>query len=428
MQIAHILRKYNPAEWGGTETALHRLFASLHPRGVRSTVFAPRCEIPEGTSDPLAEAGCVIRRFRACVPVLGISRAEKQQTISVGGNLMSFELPWVLWRQPDLHVIHSHALGRLGGIALTVAKRRCLPFVVSVHGGVLAIPDSLRQSFETRGRGWEWGRIFGLLFNSRRLFTDADAILTCNDREAQLMREKYPDKRIVVQPHGLPMAQFESDHRDAALEAFPQLRGKDVLLVPGRIDPIKNQHWVVENSASILRRHPNALLVLVGACTDKEYGMKVEAAIRGTGFADRILSLGGLPPGDPRLIGLFQCARTVILPSLSETFGLVVIEAWAAGAPIIASRTPGAAALVRHSENGWLFDLDTPAGFREAVNISLLQPNVARQMAAWGRRLVAEQYDNAVLAARLHDLYGELSEEKINVRPASLPRPEFAHR
>ena len=145
MQIAHILRKYNPVEWGGTETALHRLFASLHPRGIRST-----------DSDPLAQAGNRIRRYKAFAPVSGMTDEQRAQLISVGGNLMSFDLPWLLWREPDLHVIHSHALGRLGGIALTVAKRRSLPFVVSVHGGVLAIPDSLRQSFQAPGRGWEW--------------------------------------------------------------------------------------------------------------------------------------------------------------------------------------------------------------------------------------------------------------------------------
>jgi glycosyltransferase involved in cell wall biosynthesis len=420
VRVAHILRKYNPAEWGGTETALQRLFEGFRPRGVASVVYAPACAASRGGPDPLAEAGCVVKPFRACVPVWGLPRAEKEQMIAVGGNLMSFDLPRKLWREPGLQIIHSHALGRLAGIALMIAKRRHLPFVVTVHGGVFAIPDSLRASFEDAApRGLEWGRLFGLLLNTRRIFADADAILTCNDQEAELLRAKYPENRIHVQPHGVPLAQFSTDHRDAALAAFPQLRGKDILLMPGRIDPIKNQAWVIEHARTLMLKHPRAMLVLAGACTDKAYGAKLETTIKGSGFAERVLLTGGLPSGDPRLLGLFQQACVVLLPSRSETFGLVVLEAWAAGTPVIASRTPGASALIRQGENGWLFDLDAPQAFHEAAATSLLNPRLARQMAESGRQLVAKQYDSAVLAERLHGLYEDLRRSSKLQAPSS---------
>ena len=51
---------------------------------------------------------------------------------------------------------------------------------------------------------------------SRRLLTDADAIITCNENEARLLREKYPGKRIVVQPHGVPLAIYQEDRREEA--------------------------------------------------------------------------------------------------------------------------------------------------------------------------------------------------------------------
>ena len=89
--------------------------------------------------------------------------------------------------------------------------------------------------------------------------------------EARLLREKFPGKRIVVQPHGVPLEIYQQDRREQALEAFPQIRGKQVLLCVGRIDPIKNQSWLVEQAPEILRRHPEAVLVLAGACTHEEY-------------------------------------------------------------------------------------------------------------------------------------------------------------
>src|ERR1044071_2148692 len=100
MRVVHVLRKYNPAEWGGTESALQRLFDGLRSSGVTSVVYCPRAATTTATgTDPLAESGCTIKRFRACVPVWGISREQRSQMIAVGGNLMSFHLLGALWRE-----------------------------------------------------------------------------------------------------------------------------------------------------------------------------------------------------------------------------------------------------------------------------------------------------------------------------------------
>ena len=145
MRVAHLLRKYDPAEWGGTETAIARLTAGFAGRGVESVVFAPRLPPAVTAADPLAAAGCVVRRFRAFVAVWGISAERKRQMVAVGGNLMSFDLFRSLWREPRLAVIHAHVLGRLGAIGRTVARSRGLPFVLSVHGGAYDLPATVRQ-------------------------------------------------------------------------------------------------------------------------------------------------------------------------------------------------------------------------------------------------------------------------------------------
>ena len=414
MRVVHILRKYNPAEWGGTETALQRLFDGCRPNGIIPIVYCPR--IPVRTaSDPLAEAGCTVKRFKACVPVLGISREQKRQMLAVGGNLMSFDLVRSLWKEMAIALIHSHTLGRLGGIALTVAKKKWIPFVVTIHGGVLDLPAALKREFE-RSKGWEWGKLFGALFHSRRLLSEADAILTCNSKEASLLKVRYPGKRILVHPHGVPLRQYQTDHREAARAAFPQIQEKQVLLCVGRIDPVKNQSWVVERAPAIFLKHPNTLLVLAGACTDETYGQAIEKQIARLGLGSRVLVTGGLPPGDPRLVGLLQEAKVVLLPSISETFGLVILEAWAAGTPVISSQTSGASALIQHRQNGWLFHLESPRKFHDALDEALLQPELAAQFAATGQELVAKNYDTHLLTGRMKDLYAELIEEKDALR------------
>jgi len=453
MRVAHLLRKYDPTEWGGTETAIARLTAGLAAQGVDSVVYAPRLPSPmtapggpsrisdmggtpmprlravagsagvppvgsprtEGNfaADPLAAAGCVVRRFRAFVPVWGIPAERKRQLVAVGGNLLSFVLPGSLWREPGLDVIHAHVLGRLGAIGRAVARRRRLPFVLSVHGGAYDLPSAVRQGLvKPAAGGWDWGQLLGFLLRARHLFAESDAIITFNQREAALIRERHPGRRVFMQPHGVPAALFAPDNRPAARAAFPALVGRSVLLVVGRIDPTKNQEWLVAQAAELARRHPRILLVFVGACTNQRYCAALRARIMREGLHDGVLLPGNLPPGDPRLIGLLQEARAVVLPSVSETFGIVILEAWAAGTPVIASRTTGAAALVEDSVNGMLFDLDRPASFHAAIDRLLTQPELPGQWGAAGRAKVVAEYDTAVLAGRMKRIYEELMEEK----------------
>ena len=412
MRTVHILRKFNPAEWGGTETAIQRLFEGLREHGVDPVVYCPRLE-QDSAGDPLATSGYEVQRFRAFVPVLGMSRERKQQLVSVGGNLMSFDLITSLWREGDISIIHSHTLGRIGGIALTIARKRHVPFVVTIHGGVLDLPQKVKQTFNAPVvGGWEWGKLFGLLFRSHRLLADADAIITCNPREATLWQERFPTKRVVVQPHGVPMAEYEKDCRQQARAAFPEICGRDLLLCVGRVDPIKNQGWLLEEAPETFRRHPNATLVLAGACTDQPYGELIEQRILELGLERRVLLTGGLPPNDPRLIGLMQEARALLLPSVSETFGLVILEAWAAGTMVLSSRTSGASALIDHGGNGWLFDLEKPVTFHDALKQTFANPQAAREMVARGSAKVREQYSVNALAGRMKGLYEGLMEAK----------------
>ncbi len=412
MRIAHVLRKYNPAEWGGTETALQRLFSSLRNHEINSVVYCPK--IDDGQlPDPFRESGCEVKRFHACVPVWGLSHQRRSQLVSVGGNLMSFDLPGWLWMDRSISLVHSHSMGRLGGIGRMVAKRRKIPFVISIHGGLLDLPDSLKASFgHPHSDGVEWGKAFGFLLRTRQLIDDADAIVTCNLREAQMLQAKHPKQRFITQPHGVSADLFRVNHRDAALKAFPQIQFKEVLLCIGRIDPVKNQGWLVKEAPTFFQRHPNSVLVLLGACTDEAYGEELSRDIKRLGLEDRVLLFGGFQPQDSRLIGLLQLSQVVIVPSLSETFGIVILEAWAAGAPVIASRTTGALALIKEGHNGWLFDLNQPAQFHAALDEALQKPELAGRYTANGTRMVIETYDAEALACKMKSFYETLIEEK----------------
>ncbi len=412
MRVAHILRKYHPAEWGGTESAVKQLADGLGERGVKNILFCPAIR-EKIVQDPFAEAGHEVKRYRACVPVWGISREQRAQLVSNGGNLLSLDLLWKLLREPGLSVVHCHAINRLGGIGLTAARARRVPFLVTIHGGVLDLPPevsvALRKPLEG---GLEWGKLFGLVFRSRKVLEEADAIVTCNRREAELLRLKFPRKEIMVQPHGVCVASFEQRQTHLAEQQFPTLSGRRVLLVAGRIDPVKNQAWVVRQMPSLLARIPELLLVIAGSCTDETYGKMLKKEIRSLGLEDKILLTGGLPPGDPRLIGLFQRAEAIIVPSLSETFGLVILEAWAAGRPVISTKTSGACDLIQQGNGGFFFDLDEPETFHSVCSTVVSDPRLAEAVGGAGYEAAVSHYDARALAGRMAGLYQRLCVER----------------
>jgi hypothetical protein len=81
VRVAHVLRKYNPAEWGGTETAIQRLCEGLLQQGVHSIVYSPEIDCKSHVEDPLRSVGCQVERFKAFVPIWGISKNEKRQLV-----------------------------------------------------------------------------------------------------------------------------------------------------------------------------------------------------------------------------------------------------------------------------------------------------------------------------------------------------------
>jgi len=135
-----------------------------------------------------------------------------------------------------------------------------------------------------------------------------------------------------------------------------------------------------------------------------------------------VLVTGGLPPNDPRLIGLFQEAKVLLVPSKSETFGLVILEAWATGTMVLSSRTSGASTLVRDAQNGWLFDLDKPESFHTPLDLSLANSEVAARLLSRGGDQVTAEYSVSAVAARMKKLYEELIEEKHALRHHSRRR------
>lgn len=412
MKVVHVLRKYNPHEWAGTETALQRLICGLKEHEITSVVYCPALH-PPPTFDPLAEDGYSVKRYNACVPIWGIPSEQKSQMIKLGGNLMSFDLPFYILQEQNAGIIHSHTLGRIGAIGCTVAKYRKVPFVISIHGGVMDAPlQSKTYEKPEKAQGFEWGKAFGLLFKSRNLLGQADAVITYNQDETNYLQEKYPSTHIVTHVHGVNVHEFRKNHRKKIRILYPQLRNHDLILCVARIDPIKNQLWLVRQLPEILKRHPDSILFFVGPVTHVEYEKELRNEISKLGLENRIKFTGNLPPRDPALIGLLQEAKALILPSITEPFGLVVIEAWAAGTIVLSNKTAGPASIIDSGKNGWLFDVNHESEFHEMLDLSLKNQELRNRFLESSDHLIRTKYSTTAVASYMKQLYERLIEQK----------------
>jgi D-inositol-3-phosphate glycosyltransferase len=182
-----------------------------------------------------------------------------------------------------------------------------------------------------------------------------------------------------------------------------------VLLFVGRIQPLKGLTVAIEALAHLSERHPDAVLVAVGGPSGTEGDAELAAAralIARHGLADRVRFV---PPQPHHLLSTYYRAADVcIVPSRSESFGLVALEAAACGTPVVAAAVGGLLTLVQDGVTGLLVDTRDPADHAAAVAELLDDPARSSAMAAAATEL-ARGYTWSTTAGRLRRLYADLT-------------------
>lgn len=217
-------------------------------------------------------------------------------------------------------------------------------------------------------------------------------------------------QRIEVVPPGV-------DHRvftPAAPAARAELRrglGLDdgpVLCFVGRIQPLKGPELAVRVLAE-LEEHPDAHLLVVGGPSGPDgarYRREVAALAVGLGVSDRVRFVP--PQPHRRLADLYRAADVCLVPSRSESFGLVALEAAACGTPVVAAAVGGLRSLVVDGETGFLVEGREPAEFARPVRALLADPGLARAVGGAAHEH-SRRYAWSITAGRLRRLYADLA-------------------
>jgi D-inositol-3-phosphate glycosyltransferase len=232
----------------------------------------------------------------------------------------------------------------------------------------------------------------------------ADAVVASCSVEAEQLIELYgatPERIAIVAP-GVDHAFFSPGARPQARRAVGLPDGVPVVLFAGRIQPLKGLTVAVDALADLRASGlPSAMLVVLGGPSGPHGEEELRAVHRRLDDQGLNGSVRMLPPQRHEMLSsYYRAADVCVVPSHSESFGLVALEAAACGVPVVASAVGGLTTLVDHGRTGFLVDGRNPADYARPLAAILSDQGLAGRLgrAAAGR---ARAYTWAAAAGEL---------------------------
>jgi mannosyltransferase len=210
-------------------------------------------------------------------------------------------------------------------------------------------------------------------------------------------------KNIRLIPHCIDpeVFQVEKDNRITSKYGLDETN----ILCISTIQPRKGQFLLIESMPKILKEFPNTKLLLSGRTytqSDKDYLKELEILVSKLNLADRVAFLGDVPKED--LIQLYLLSSVFVLPTECEMFGLVFLEAMAAGLPIITTNRPYIAEILNNGKAGMLVEREK-ASIEDAILQLLGDSSLRRRMGACGKKMVEQKYRLDNVVQQYWDLY-----------------------
>ena len=261
-------------------------------------------------------------------------------------------------------LLHSHHW-MSGVAALPVARAWGVPHVQSFHS-VAALPGSALSDGEPPESP---ARVPG----ERLVAGESDAVIAISAAEAGTVVERCgadPD-RVVIVPPGVDRTLFHASNPSSA--TVPTSNPHGYLLYAARLQPLKGPDLAISALAEVPAELRPDLLIAGDVSADfAAYEAELHALVEAHRLTGAVHFVG--PQPRKRLAELMRGARIVLVPSHSETFGLVALEAESCGTPVIASASGGLREAVVHGETGQLMDSRQPEDWGTAITRLLAKP------------------------------------------------------
>ncbi len=335
-----------PPEINGVAMTLHRLVSSLARRH-RVTVFRPR-QPSEAATERVRRNANFTEFLRPGLPVPGMGFQVGMFSTTMLGR-------W--WRRDRPDLVHVATEGPLGVSALRAARALNLPVSSSFH-----------TNFDDYTKHYGIGPLKEVVAGYLRRFHNRTrrTMVPSRDLMQALQRQGY--RNLVLFARGVDTMMFSPLRRDQALRAsWGAGEHATVLMTVGRVAWEKSLPLAIEAAARIRANHPDTVMVVVGDGPARAELQSRYPWVVWTGFRTGI-----------ELAQHYAAADLFLFPSMSETFGNVVLEAMASGVPAVAFDYAAPKRYIRHAGNGWLVPFGDEARFSEVAVGAAASPRTLR--------------------------------------------------
>jgi len=299
-----------------------------------------------------------------------------------------------LLREFAPEVVHTHSLFAMGRAAAHAARRLKVPLIFTYHtlleaySHYIPLPQPLVRFLAREV--------------SRGFAEKADFVIAPGPAALQTLRSYGVKAPIEVIPTGADLSLAEESFSSAIRSRWGIPEGVPVVAFAGRIAKEKNLELLLEALAVVISRIPDAHLLLIGGGPWEPQILRLAGHL---GLAERVHISGFLPRRE--VFHAFCHAQVFAFPSLTDTQGIVVVEAMACGLPTVAVQSGAVADLLRHEEEGLVVE-PKPAPFAEALYSLLENPRLREHMGQQARQR-AQEFSAANCARRVVELYRQVA-------------------
>ncbi len=243
----------------------------------------------------------------------------------------------------------------------------------------------------------------------------SEVVLASCSVEADQLVELYgaDPERIRFVPPGVDHAFFAPGYRPQARRAVALPSDGPLLAFVGRIQPLKGADLALRVLEALLFDHPDAHLIVVGGPSGPhgaEHMAQLHRYVESSGLTDRVRFIA--PQPHELLSTYYRAADVCLVPSRSESFGLVALESAACGTPVVAASVGGLTTLVEDGWTGFLVEGHDVGAFARAASKVLDDPSQAAFMSA-NAVIRARSFTWAQAANLLRSTYEELAAERL---------------
>ena len=381
MRILHVVPSYYPAlRYGGPIQSVHALATASVQRGHEVHVYTTNVDGPDDCHVPL---GCGVDRDGVHVWYYATNIGRRlYRSLDMGRALRS--------SLEKFDIVHLHSVFLWPtSAAARVARKFGVPYIVAPRG--MLVEDLIRRKSSVAKRAWI------ALFERRNLECAAAVHVTSEIESNELGRLGFKARRIALVPNGVCLPSIEMTDTTAA--RIGSSKARPVILFLGRVNWKKELDRLIPAMAHI----PQADLAIAGN-DEENYQPSLVRLAQAAGVADRVRFLGRVDGTDKW--NLLRKATMLVLPSYSENFGNVVLEAMAVGCPVVVTPEVGLAPAVRKGNTEIVVE-GRPESIAAAITNLLQDRERCRHMGKAGRQLVAEQFCWTAIAERMERVYEE---------------------